>query len=213
MFLCDSVTLKVLLAGFGPFLSYTTNPAAYVAKALNGKKIGDADIMGRVLPVDHRVSAMQVHEYMVTEKPDIVIGLGLYATRGCISLENIATNNYYFQSKEEEWNERIYEDGKEAYFSTLPLNDIKNLLQIKGIPAEHSFSADTWVSNEVFYEIMRSAEKLNIQKAGFVHLPLTHQQVIDLKHIHNITRLGIPSMSDEMLVEAVRLTVEETLKE
>ena len=161
------MTLNVLLTGFAPFGKYNTNPSGNIARALNGKTVGEAQVIGRVLPVEHRVSASQVHEYMMTEKPDVVIGTGIFASRGCISLENIALNWFYYQDKDkdDDVNEPLFEDGKEAYFSTLPLPAIKDSLEGNGIPAEQSFNADTYVSNEVFYEIMRASEKFGIKKA------------------------------------------------
>ncbi len=206
--------LKVLLTGFAPFLSYKTNPSGNIARNLNGQKIGDAEVMGRVLPVEHKLAASQLHEYIVTERPDVVIGTGIFASRGCISLENIAINKFFFRDRErgEELNEFLIDEGKEAYFSTLPLAGIKDVLQANGIPAEHSFTADTWVSNEVFYEIMRCTEKNNIQKAGFVHLPLSQSNVTDMDQMHYLKRLEIPSMKETTMEKAVKLIIEESVK-
>ncbi len=203
---------KVLLVGFGPFLSYTTNPSGDIARDLNGKKIGDAEITGRVLPVEHKVSAIQLHEYAVTQAPDIIIGIGTQAGKGCIALENIAINKYLYRDKTDEMNEPLYEDGKDSYMSTLPLDEIKHTLEANSIPAEYSFSADTWVSNEVFYEIMRCAEKMDIKKAGFIHMPLSHQQVVDM-HAHHITRLGLPSMSPETMMDAAKLIITTSIRD
>ncbi len=208
------MALKILLTGFAPFMHYKSNPSGKVAMSLNGQKIGEAEVVGRVLPVEHKLAASQVHEFMMTEKPDIVIGTGIFASRGCISLENIAINRYFFRDRdnEDETYEALYEDGKEAYFSTLPLSGIKDALQGKGIPAEHSFTADTYVSNEVFYEIMRSAEKMGIKKAGFVHLPISEANVIDMDSLHYVQRLGIPSMRRSTMEKAMRLIIEESVK-
>ncbi len=207
------MALKVLLTGFAPFLNYKTNPSGKVATSLNGQTIGEAEIIGRVLPVEHKVAAAQLHEFVMTEKPDVIIGMGIFASRGCISLENLAINRYFFrdQDKEDETYETLHEDGKEAYFSTLPLPGIKEVLQGKGIPAEHSFTADTYVSNEVFYEIMRCAEKMEIKKAGFIHLPLSEGNVIDMDHVHYIRRLEIPSMKRSTMEKAMRLIIEESV--
>jgi pyroglutamyl-peptidase len=208
------MTLKVLLTGFAPFMDYKTNPSGNVVRNLNGQTIGGAEVIGRVLPVEHKVAASQLHEFIVTEEPDVVIGTGIFASRGCISLENVAVNRYFFRDteKEDELDEALHEDGKEAYFSTLPLPAIKDVLQANGIPAEHSFTADTYVSNEVFYEIMRCAEKMNKNKAGFIHLPLSQSNVLDMAHVHYMHRLGIPNMKESTMEKAVRLIIEESVK-
>jgi pyroglutamyl-peptidase len=206
------MTIKVLLTGFGPFLSYTTNPSGEIAKRLNGKIIGDAEIVGKVLQVEHEKSAVQIHEYIVMEKPDVIVELALGASKGCITLEKLAINTYFFRSSEGETEDRLYEDGPDSYFSTLPLAGIKWRLQEDKIPTDYSFTADTYVSNEVFYEIMRMSEKLGIRKAGMIHLPLSHEQVVDMSNLHYTTRIGIPSMDLETMERAVRLIVEESVK-
>ncbi len=210
---CGCLTVKVLLTGFEPYLTYTTNPSGELAIRFNGKEIAGADVVGRVLPVQHQVSASAAHEYIMTEKPDIVIATGIAASKGCVALENIAINRYLFKSKEEDIDEELYKDGKDVYMSTLPLEAIKGHLQAKGIPAEYSFTADTYISNEVFYEVMRSAEEMDIKKAGLIHIPLSHVQVVDMMHVHHVTRLGIPSMDMNTLENAIRIAITEAVKD
>jgi len=132
--------------------------------------------------------------------------------RGCISLEEIAINRYYFRSAQEETDEPLYKTGPAAYFSKLPLKEIKAALQAKGIPAEYSFFPDTYVSNEVFFEVMRASEKLKIAKAGFVHLPLTYRQLIEMDKVHYATRERMPSMSEETLEEAVKIVIKTAIQ-
>lgn len=48
---------KLLLTGFEPFGGDGAKPSAEVARALNGEIIGNARIVGEVLPVDATLGA------------------------------------------------------------------------------------------------------------------------------------------------------------
>jgi pyroglutamyl-peptidase len=203
---------KVLLFGFEPFLGYTYNPSGEIAKNLNDHTIEGAKIVGKVLPVKHKEASDLVAQAVKEEKPDVVIGLGLAASKGCIILERVAINRYYFRTKDEQTDEPLFESDREAHFTTLPIQEIKADLEKETIPAEYSFFGDTYVSNEVFYAIMRAAEKNKIKKAGFIHLPLTSAQVIGMSHIHYSTRAGIPSMDEKTMEKAVRIAIAASVK-
>jgi pyroglutamyl-peptidase len=196
-----------LLTGFGPFLAYKTNPSGRLAEELNGTKIGAVDIVGKVIGVEHGTAYRQVAELIESQMPDIIVAVGLAAMRAVVSLERVALNRFYFASKDVPVvDEPLDPQGKAAYFSTLPLEKIKAKLENIGIPAEHSFSADTYVSNEVFYSVMRHAEKLGIKKAGFIHLPLTPEMVVENK-AHPMVRMGMPSMSYETMRKAITTAI------
>ena len=203
---------KVLLTGFEPFLIYDYNPSGELAKKFDGKKIGNATIIGKVLPVKHRESALLLQKYVKKEKPDVLISLGMSNQRGSIALERVALNRYYFTSDEKEIDIPLYDNGKEAYFSTLPLQEIKTALIKEDIPAEYSFWPDTFVSNEIFYEAMKLANEIGIHKAGFIHVPVEHKQVAHARKLHYATRLAAPSMSAETLEKSTSIIIKEAAK-
>ena len=65
-----------------------------------------------------------------------------------------------------------------AYFSTLPLDDIVLKLKQKNINVEISNTAGTYVCNNLFYHLMNYIEENNLNiKAGFVHVPLMDEQL------------------------------------
>ncbi len=197
---------KVLIFGFEPFLSYNYNASGEIAGKLNGKTVGDAKVIGKVLPVAHKASAEIAKKIIEDERPDAVIVLAQAAQKGCITLERVALNWYYF-NKEGEIDEPLHRGEQQAYFSTLPLPEIKSDLEGANIPAEYSFTADTYVSNEVFYETMRSAQMHKVKHAGLIHLPLVPQQVIAKKELHYATRIGIPSMNMLTMETAIRVVI------
>ena len=172
---------NVLLTGFQPFLSYSYTPSERIANRLDGKNVMGKRIVGRVLPVVHKEVRSVLEGYVKKYKPVAVLALGLRTKAGCIIIERVALNRYYFRNDKEELDEPLHEGGQPAYFSTLPAREIRDSLQDSGIPAEFSFWPDTYVSNEVFYETMKLAAKFKIRHAGFIHLPLSYRQAIDLK--------------------------------
>ena len=168
-------------------------------------------IIGKILPVEHKKVRIVIENYIKKYNPSFVIALGLAGGRGCISLERIAINRYYFRNGKEEFDEPLYKNGPSAYFSKLPVKDIKANLQNYGIPAEYSFFPDTFVSNEVFYEIMRLSDKFGIKKAGFVHLPLATKQIVAMEQLHYAVREKIPSMEESILEKAAMIIIQTTL--
>ena len=71
------------------------------------------------------------------------------------SIERIAINIDDFRIKDNEGNqpidEKIYSDGDNAYFSTLPIKSIQSEITKNGIPASISNTAGNFVCNHVFY--------------------------------------------------------------
>lgn len=206
--------MKILLTGFGPFLSYKTNPTETLAREFDKMTINGAKIKGAVLEVKHKDSGKEVARIIASEKPDAIVSTGLAATKGSIILERIALNRFYFRDREKgtEVDEPLG-DGPLAYASTLPLSAMKTRLEKNGIPAEYSFWPDTAVSNEVFYNVMKTANKMGIPTAGFIHVPLTHYMVINnLNNIHPMTRSTIPSMDYKTVRKAIEIILAETAK-
>ena len=109
-------------------------------------------------------------------QPDAIIMLGLAGGRTAISLERVALN--VKDSKVPDnigchpIDEVIIRNGKEAYFSTLPLRTIEEKLKEKHIPVMISNTAGLYVCNNIMYHVLNYIDqsKLNI-KAGFIHVP------------------------------------------
>ncbi len=82
----------LLLTGFEPFLQFKINPTDEIVKALNGREIGEYQIVGHTLPVDFTESERQILALIEEVKPDAVISLGLAAGRFKVTPERIAIN-------------------------------------------------------------------------------------------------------------------------
>jgi pyroglutamyl-peptidase len=103
--------------------------------------------------------------------------------------------------------EPIVEGAPVGYFSTLPIYKIVERLKAANIPAEISNSAGTYLCNRIFYRVMHfiAEEQLPI-RAGFIHLPYMHEQMID-------KRYDFPSLSRETLIEAARLAIDVSINQ
>ncbi|WP_066174466.1 pyroglutamyl-peptidase I [Bacillus marinisedimentorum] len=195
---------KLLLTGFEPFLNHSLNPTETIAKKLDGSEIGDYRVFGQVLPVEYSRSAGELIDYYHELKPDVVISLGLAAGRNRITPERVAINiNDGVKDNRGRIpvDERIAEDGPDAYFSTLPIREFANGLQAKGLPAEISNTAGTYLCNNVMYEMLHEMNTSGADcYAGFIHLPASHELAMEDK--------SLPSWSQRDLLEAVRIMIE-----
>lgn len=60
-------------------------------------------------------------------------------------------------------------------FSTLPVKAMVNAIKEKGIPASLSYTAGTFVCNDLLYTLLHRFEGTDI-KIGFIHVPFLPSQ-------------------------------------
>jgi pyroglutamyl-peptidase len=194
----------LLLTGFEPFLKFTVNPTMKIVGELHGEVIGDYKIHSEVLPVDFASSGSQLLTHIEKIQPDAVISLGLAGGRYKITPERIAINVKDGDADNEgnkPTDEVIRVDGKDGYFTSLPIRDMVNRLQEVGLPATISNTAGTYLCNNVMYEALHYAEKHQPDmKCGFIHIPASHELAIQ----HG----GIPSWSHEDLKKGISVCIE-----
>ncbi|MCM0623353.1 pyroglutamyl-peptidase I [Lysinibacillus sp. OL1_EC] len=198
---------KILVTGFEPFLDYKINPTMQIVEALNGKKIDRYDIVGRILSVDFQQSAEQLKQHIEEVKPQIIISLGLAGGRFKVTPERIAINVKDGEPDNNGYtpvDERIYEEGADAYLTNLPIRSMVNRLQAEGYPAEISNTAGTYLCNNIMYEGLAYAQQHKGVRAGFIHIPASFELAIQ----HG----KIPGWSIRDLVAAVQLCIEETAR-
>lgn len=196
---------KLLLTGFEPFLGNPINPTEMIVKELHHKIIGEYQIESVLLPVDFDKGPEILISSINETNPNAVISLGLAAGRSKITPERIAVN---CRDGEPDNNGKslvdspIYENGADGYFSTLPIRSMVQNLNDKGYPAEISNSAGTYLCNNVMYVILHELKKKNIQiPAGFIHIPASHQLVIEGKK-------KLPSWSQADLQRGIEIIIE-----
>ncbi len=195
---------KLLLTGFEPFLEFPFNPSEVIAKELDGKIIGEYQVVGKVLPVEFSRSASVLLDVFYQENPDVVISLGLAGGRDRITPERVAINCNDGPKDNTGMimvDQPIEETGNTAYFSGLPIRKMVDKLVANNYPAEISNSAGTYLCNNVMYKMLHEIEKnaLNV-KAGFIHIPASHELAVK-KH-------NLPSWSMNSLIKAITLCIE-----
>ena len=185
---------KVSLTGFEPFGNATSNPSGEIVRQISGDNIVTA-----ILPVAYAQSAERLLSLIEQHKPDVVICLGQAEGRTAITPERVAINLDDARLADNEGvlrnDVRILQDGPDAYFSTLPVNEIVAAIKAQGIPAAVSLSAGAFLCNHVFYVAQNKFAGSDV-RSGFVHVPLMDSQAAEFP--------GLPTMPLDQMVTAVR---------
>ncbi|WP_294341817.1 pyroglutamyl-peptidase I [uncultured Clostridium sp.] len=195
--------MKVLITGFDPFGGEKVNPALEAVKRLPDT-ICNAEIIKLEIPTVFGKSLETIEENILKHNPDIVISIGQAAGRFGITPERIAININDASIKDNESNQPIdlpvFEDGENAYFTTLPIKSMIEEMKANEIPCSVSNTAGTFVCNHVMYGVLYMATKKypNI-KGGFIHVPYIPSQVLD--------KPNMPSMSIENIVKGLELCI------
>lgn len=198
--------MKILVTGFGPFDRFSFNPSEKIVRTLEEEF---PEVTAKVLPVLFGESRKVLLDFLETETPDLVISFGLNGRIGHIALEELALN---ISSSEVPDNSgriipesKVSENGEIAYRTLLPTEMMVQALREKGIPASRSFSAGTYLCNEIFYTVMEYCANTGA-KGGFVHIPMATEMIAEDPRSY-----GMQHMSMEMLKEAGRCVLENSI--
>ena len=173
--------MKLLLTAFDPFGGDAINPALEAVK-LVADKIGRFDIVKLEVPTVFRKSIDTVAKAIEEEKPDVVLCIGQAGGRFEITHERVAINVDDARIKDNEGNQpidtKIFEDGENAYFTTLPIKAMVEAIREANLPAAVSNTAGTFVCNHLMYGVLYTlAKKYPHIKGGFTHVPFIPAQV------------------------------------
>ncbi|SDM28081.1 pyroglutamyl-peptidase I [Sediminibacillus halophilus] len=197
--------MKVLLTGFEPFLGMSENPTELVTKKLAGKTLLDMEITGHILPVDFQEASKRLITQVDKLQPDMIISLGVAAGRNRITPERIAINCMDGEPDNAgniHQDKKIADNGPDGYFSTLPIRNLVDTLQQKGIPAGISNSAGTYLCNQIMYIARHHIETSDIDcLTGFIHMPAHHALAVE--------NPKLPSWSLNDLTTAVEVILQE----
>ena len=130
--------------------------------------------------------------------PDAVLSVGQYGGANCIRVERVAVNLRDARIADNAGAKPV--DEPDAYFATLPTRRIVEKLRGEDIPAQLSYSAGTFVCNNLlFCALHESARKFPAARCGFVHVPYLPEQAKDGSS---------PSMSLALMVKALTAALE-----
>lgn len=198
--------MKILLTGFEPFGTSDLNPSAMVVEALATDPPANVDLSTAILAVVGEEAGDRVVGLVESERPDAVVMLGEATGRAGVTIEQVAINLRDYGMNDNAGhrvsNEPVVRDGPDAYFTTLPVEELVQAVRAIGVPASRSLSAGAFLCNEISYRVLH-AEAIAKRRtpAGFVHLPRVPEQCLDADAPH-------ASMTIDRQVDAVRAILE-----
>lgn len=199
---------KVLVTGFDPFGGENINPSWELVKKLD-MKTEDIELYRLELPTVFYKSNEILYKKIEEIDPDLIIACGQAGGRAKISLEFVAINHINTRMPDNDgknYRQKIYEDGEDGYFSNLPIYAIEKNLKEKNLPVQVSYSAGTYVCNNVLYSLLYYRKKYDKNYlAGFVHLPYLAEQVLDKAD-------NCPFMDEKLMVEGLKEIILTTIK-
>ncbi len=198
----------LLVTGFEPFGGETVNPSALVARALHGRHIGGAVVIGVELPCAFGAALDCLNAALAESRPQLVLALGQAGGRCELSLERVAINlddaRIADNAGRQPIDAAVVPGAAAAYFSTLPIKAMVAALREAGVPAAVSSTAGTYVCNHVFFGLQHALAGSGV-RSGFMHLPLLPEQAAHTA--------GQPSLSLATMVEGVALALAVALRE
>ena len=190
----------LLITGFDPFGGETVNPSWEAVSALPNA-LGHVALHKLRLPTVFTAAPDAVLERADLLRPDAVLSVGQAGGRDGVTVEMVALNLRHARIADNAGktpqDEPIVPGGPAAYFATVPVRAMVSAVADGGIPCAASYSAGTFVCNEVLYTLLHRFAGGPI-RAGFIHLPYLPQQA----------KTGQPSMPPEQMTRALALAIE-----
>jgi pyroglutamyl-peptidase len=199
------MTAPILVTGFEPFGGEAINPSAEVARALHGRAIDGAAVVGIVLPCVFGRALDVLREALDRVRPQLVLALGQASGRAAFSLERVAINvddaRIPDNAGAQPIDAAVVARGAPAYFATLPIKAMCAELRAAGHPAEVSNSAGTFVCNHVFYGLQHALRRRRSVRSGFMHLPLLPEQAARSRGV------ALPSLTLARMIDGTALAL------
>ncbi|MEU7894875.1 pyroglutamyl-peptidase I [Nonomuraea sp. NPDC049152] len=186
----------VLVTGFEPFGGETTNPSYDAALLVPGATAVE-------LPCVFADALAALREAVERHDPALVLCTGQAGGRAVISVEKVAINLIEARIPDnagaQPSGEPVVKGGPDAYLSTLPVKAMVRAVRAEGIPAAVSYTAGTFVCNQVAYGLAHliATERPGL-RGGFVHVPYAP---------HQVTETDRPSMETATVARALTALV------
>lgn len=184
----------------------TINPSWEAVRALDDS-IAGADIIKCEIPTEFEASIDALKAAIDAHQPNAILCVGQFGGSPSIQIERVAINlrdartpdNAGFQPHDQP----VVDSAPDAFFATIPTRQITERLRAAGIPAALSYSAGTYVCNNLLYAALyenSQAGKGNSARCGFIHVPYLPDQAAAAVS-------NAPSMSLELMVQALTIAV------
>ncbi len=169
------MTGPVVLTAFEPFGAWETNSTIdVVAAAARRLREAGRSVRTRVLPVDLEEAASALQQAVAGPPPAAVVSCGLSGRARVVHVERVALNVADFRIPDAAGRaprgEAVIPGGPEAYLTQVPVHRVVAALDARGVPAEVSNSAGTYLCNAVYFHALHATRRAGIPTL-FVHLP------------------------------------------
>lgn len=206
---------KILVTGFEPFGGEKINPAWEAVKALP-QSIGGAQVIKLQVLVEFDAGAQEVINKLEEEHPDIVLCVGQAGGRSKMTPEFVGINWAHARipdnAGKQPLMQRIIDGAPDAYFATLPVNTMVAAMNQVNIPATVSYTAGTYVCNDVMYQVLHAlATRFPKTRGTFLHVPFATEQVAKKNAQTREGSHQVPSMSLEMMTCGLQVALEAAL--
>lgn len=191
---------RLLITGFDPFGGETVNPSWEAVRRLPDR-IGSYLLTKLQIPTEFNRASQTIINLSQSLKPDIILSVGQAGGRKSITPEVVAINlreasipdNAGFRPEAT----AVVSKGPAAYFSTVPVRDMVSAVQKTSIPCTLSYSAGTFVCNDVLYTLLHRFDG-TATRIGFIHVPFLPEQAKE----------NTPSLPLEQIVTALTAAIE-----
>lgn len=204
----------VLLTGFEPFGGDAINPSWEVARRLDGTVLaGGQRVRALQLPCVFSTAWPMLRQAIEAgPAPSLVISLGLAASRTELCMERVALNwvdaRIPDNAGEQPLDQPILPGAPLAWRSRLPVKAMVQAMQAVGAPAAVSYTAGTFVCNQLLFLLTDYLEQHPGLRGGFMHVPPFAQEAgqggvpIDLqvRAVQAALEAGLSSPQDVALV-------------
>lgn len=207
--------MTILVTGFDPFGGEVVNPAYEAVKQLPDTIKGH-DVIKLEIPTVFGKSGQTLVAALEKYQPELVLCVGQAGGRTDLSFEKVAINFMEARIPDNEgkqpFNQPVISDGATAYFTNLPIKAMAKAVRESGILSSISYTAGTFVCNELMYHLLHWIDTHNVSvRGGFVHVPFAPEQAAQ--------KSGVASMSIDMISQglyealAKGITVQEDIEE
>lgn len=190
---------KLLITGFDPFGGETVNPS-WEAVRLLPEEIGAFRLTKLQIPTVFGLSAETVLAAAEKLQPDVILCIGQAGGRSGVTPEVVGINLREARLPDNAGNQpadvSVVENGPAAYFATVPVRAMVQAINGAGISAALSYSAGTFVCNDVLYSLLHHYHGTET-KVGFVHVPFLPEQAKE----------NVPTMALEQIAAALTAAI------
>ena len=172
---------RLLITGFEPFGGETVNPSWEAVRRLP-EAVGDCRLYPLQIPTVFGAAAERVKEEARILRPDRIL---------CVGHAPLADNAGLLPQ-----DCPVLPGAPAAYFSTLPVRRMAEAVTQAGEPAAVSYSAGTFVCNDVLFRLLHHFDGTPTQ-VGFLHVPYLPEQAGD----------GVPSLELSAILRALQAAV------